>query len=384
MAKKIIVNLALLISTITIFLIFLEISLRLFYPQNLNPSFLPTTNLGTFSEYNSILGWKLKPNAEGYLFSGEFKTYVKNNAQGLRMSRNVLQQKSKYRIAFLGDSFMWGFGVEESERISENLERQLKNVEVLNFGVSGYGSDQEYLQLNNTVLKFQPNMVVLEFYANDLEDAGNNMRYGYQKPLFKLKNNILELTNVPVPKREEWEDKTYSTLTKINLYLSHKSHAFVFFKPLLREINEIISHKRLPEVDTISVIRKNYSEDYQQYKQLNDKLYCEMSNILRQRNITFVVVNFPPKGYISQKLLKNGLKKYKISEDDIDLNKISKMLSNLSQNCKFYFVDIYPYFRDYKDKEKLYFKIDAHWSKEGHKYASEILFKKLKEYRLVK
>jgi len=386
MPKKIIANLTLLAATIIAFIVFLEIALRLFYPQNLNPEFLPTTNLGTFSEYDQILGWKLKPGAEGYLFSGEFKTYVKNNAQGMRMSRNITQQKSKYRIAVLGDSMIWGFGVEESDRVSENLERQLKNAEVLNFGVSGYGTDQEYLQLNKTVLKFQPDMVIIAFYANDLEDAGNSIRYDYPKPLFKLKNNTLELTNVPVPKRENWEDRTYPISTKINLYLSHKSHAFVFFKPLFREINSILSPRKrvLPEPDTVAIIKKNYSEDYQRYEKLNDKLYCEISNVLRQRNTTFVVFNIPAKGHIFPKLLRNGLDKYHINEDDIDINKTSKMLYNLSQNCGFYFIDFYPYFRNYKEKEKLYFKIDAHWSKEGHKYASEILFKKLKEYGLVK
>ena len=81
------------------------------------------------------------------------------------------------------------------------------------------------------------------------------------------------------------------------------------------------------------------------------------------------------------KIRKDNTKK--IIRKSINVSKLSKMLNTLSQNCGFYFVDLYPYFRDYDDKESLYFQIDAHLSPAGHKYGSEILYNKLKEYGLM-
>ena len=78
---------------------------------------------------------------------------------------------------------------------------------------------QRYLK---TVLKFNPDLVMVVFYANDLLDLGSSIRYGYSKPLFRLSDDgDIELTNVPVPKREIWSKEIdYSALLKINFFLS--------------------------------------------------------------------------------------------------------------------------------------------------------------------
>src|SRR3989338_4295399 len=376
--RKILPNLILLLFVIVICVIFFEIVLRFFYPQPLNPIFLPTDDRGTFAEYDAILGWRLKSNIEGLFFSNEYNTNIKNNAQGLRMGRNVPLKKSKYRIAFLGDSFIWGFGVNEHERVSEYLEKELENVEVLNFGVSGYGTDQYYLQLNRTVLKFRPDMVIVGFYANDLEDTGNNVRYSYPKPLFKLADDgSLNLTNVPVPKKVEWDAREYSFLTKLKFFLSHKSHVFFLFKRVLFRLYPYQEHTYDPS--EISIILKEYPKDYQVYNQLNEMLYCKMAEMLREHNITFIVINIPPKIHLLQDKFSNTLKELQIDSDEIDINKPSMMLHNLSINCGLDFIDLYPYFREYKYKERLYFWYDPHWNPLGHKYAAKILSKELKD-----
>ena len=145
--KRIYIGFIISLATIIVWLIIFEIALRIFYPQSLSPSFSPTNDRGTFTEYDPLLGWRLKPNAEGNFFSGEFQTFIKNNEQGLRMNRTISLKKSKFRIAFLGDSNVWGFGICDKDRMSEQLEKMLNNTEVLNFGVSGYGTYQYYLYL---------------------------------------------------------------------------------------------------------------------------------------------------------------------------------------------------------------------------------------------
>ncbi|HLD10919.1 MAG TPA: SGNH/GDSL hydrolase family protein [Candidatus Nanoarchaeia archaeon] len=382
--KKLGINIFISLITIIIVFLIIELFLRVFYPQPLNPEFYPTDTLKSFAEYDKILGWGLRSNAEGYLFSNEYKILVKNNEQGLRMDRNISLEKSKYRIAFMGDSFIFGHGVNTKERVSELIERELSNLEVINFGVSGYGTDQYYLQLQNNVLNFKPDMVIIAFYVNDLEDVGENIRYNYPKPLFRLnENDSLELTNIPVPLIKPKENR-YPWLTKINLYLSHKSHTFVFFKPLLKKLYDSINSQKDNEIkmygfSDISLIKINYSQEYKGFKELNDKLYCEISNLLKQRNIPLIVVNIPAKSYILPELLNKRLKYLNINESEVDINKPSEILYNLSKNCNFYFIDLYSYFKKYKNRENLYFKYDDHWTPEGHQYASKILLKDLKD-----
>ena len=59
------------------------------------------------------------------------------------------------------------------------------------------------------------------------------------------------------------------------------------------------------------------------------------------------------------------------------------MLSELSKNCNFYFIDLYPYFLDYKEKKDLYYKYDVHLTQEGNKYSAEITARELKDKQIL-
>jgi hypothetical protein len=114
----------------------------------------------------------------------------------LEKSRDV------YRILILGDSFAFGEGVEIEERFDRQLKSLLirgKRPEIINAGVMGYGTDQEFLYFIHEGLKFNPDLVILMTYENDLEDIildYNNTRY---KPRLVINGNSLNLTGVPVP-----------------------------------------------------------------------------------------------------------------------------------------------------------------------------------------
>ena len=45
------------------------------------------------------------------------------------------------------------------------------------------------------------------------------------------------------------------------------------------------------------------------------------------------------------------LKYLNINESEVDINKPSEILYNLSKNCNFYFIDLYSYFKKYKNRE---------------------------------
>ena len=135
------------------------------------------------------LGWALRPNAEGWNVSGSGK-YIRINSDGMRdKERSVPKPPHSFRIAVLGDSATEAIQVALEDTFPSRLERQLahcpsmqgRTVEVLNFGVAGYGTAQELLMLRGKVRKYQPDLVLLEFYfGNDLSD--NLRELDYTKP----------------------------------------------------------------------------------------------------------------------------------------------------------------------------------------------------------
>ena len=88
---------------------------------------------------------------------------------------DIKKPKGQYRILCVGDSFTFGEGVKAQEAYPKVLETMLqtkyKNVEVINTGVSGYNTVDEYLYIRNKLLSFNADLIILGFYiGNDPED----------------------------------------------------------------------------------------------------------------------------------------------------------------------------------------------------------------------
>jgi hypothetical protein len=125
---------------------------------------------------------------------------VQHNSFGLRDIEFVPDDRPT--ILFLGDSFVWGLDAEAGERFTELLRPRISSHKIVAAGVSGYGTDQEYLLLRRLWPQIKPAVVVLMFCTqNDRQDNSTNIRYeGYQKPYFvTAPDGSLVLSGQPVP-----------------------------------------------------------------------------------------------------------------------------------------------------------------------------------------
>jgi lysophospholipase L1-like esterase len=98
---------------------------------------------------------------------------IVTNALGMRDDPPCEPRDGVFRIAVLGDSMTFGFGVQQGEDFPAQLERRFAGrtppIEVLNFGVGGYSLEDELATLREKALGLAPDVVVLAYCLNDPE-----------------------------------------------------------------------------------------------------------------------------------------------------------------------------------------------------------------------
>jgi len=174
--------------------------------------------------YKYIGGLKMRVEHEGggYL--------IKTNQEGFRCNNEVLNQKSKHkRVLVFGDSYTAGDGVSNGKRYSDLLEQSLSEVEVLNFALSGSGTDQQYLIYQEYANKVEHDAVVIGVLVENIqrntmqsrEWSGKGGRpLVVPKPWYELSSNgELVLKGVPVPIPQDATADTVDVNTRtINLF----------------------------------------------------------------------------------------------------------------------------------------------------------------------
>ncbi len=132
-----------------------------------------------------FLGWIPHPNF--------VKEDRRHNAQGIRANKEYGLQKSPdtIRIAVFGDSFTYGKEVGNDETWPANLEKLDPHLDVINFGVNGYGIDQAYLRYILEGKTYNPDIVILAFIMDNTARNVNVFRP------WKVKQNNAEPLSKP-------------------------------------------------------------------------------------------------------------------------------------------------------------------------------------------
>jgi len=157
-------NILLMIASIFITLLAAEVVLRLWNPAIAQPA------MRQIHKASSVYGWEHVPGSFGIGSVGE--SYRINSA-GFRDKEHTLREKpGSNRIMVIGDSFTFGVRVNLEDTYPKQLEKLLNRrtiaCEVINCGVIGHNMWQHYEMLRNKVLPYDPDLVVLGLFQDDL------------------------------------------------------------------------------------------------------------------------------------------------------------------------------------------------------------------------
>jgi len=253
-------SLKIFISLATVILLLLagEIALRLFWEM------APAVRRPFYQRSkNPFIRYKLIPNAE----SGN----VKINSAGWRGPEiNIQKPKDTYRILMLGDSELFSILLPEEDSLSRQLEKLLNEksggikFEVVNSGVEGYNTFQEFEVLKAQGLGYRPDLVVLDYVLNDPEPGeyyfGDNFLTRnsaiYRYILYRIKKGLIRMERRRLRIKTEAQHFNYL----------HSGISFIHLKKAVLEMASLLESYNIRLVVNIfpvsSLAVKDFKENY--------------------------------------------------------------------------------------------------------------------------
>lgn len=295
------------------------------------------------------LGWRHAASVSK-VFTNEdgTKALVVQNKYGHRGSEHGEKKDSgKVRIMFLGDSFTEGSQVNEEELFTTIIERANPQWEVINAGVGGYGTVQEYLYLMNEGLRFNPDLVVLMVYENDFSD--NCLSYSPSmgpRPYAEWRNGGLHMVQ-----DLDWKSfRRFGLPVPLQDFLHASSYVYYF---LNTRIYQVIRSAALRDIEWQDLRRTNACAKYDILASLVRKMRVKLQDV----GSNLILVAIP-----SSKDVATGFSK--------SSNEVLQLCVKENLQC-FSLLDVF--LESLKNGEKAYFGIDIHWTKGGHLIAARAI-----------
>lgn len=165
-ARRLLRGLTVSFATLCVLGVALELGVRLLVPD------------ATFSKFEPL--WRRDPHAGFTMRPGfdgiAYRVPVHANALGFRgPDWSLRKAPGTHRIALLGDSHAFGYGVAWPDTVAPRLQDALAagrvRAEVLNFALPGYNAWQQHEVLRHYALAYEPDLVIVQLTMNDHEPA---------------------------------------------------------------------------------------------------------------------------------------------------------------------------------------------------------------------
>ena len=339
-------------------------------------------------KYDEKIGHKYIENIETRIINENGGYFLKTNSSGFRSDIEFRKKKGKQkRILFFGDSNTAGDGVSNKERYSDLLGNKF-NCEVYNYGVSGTGTDQQYIIWKDYAKKVDADLIVLGVLVENIERIQRKYRetlnfYNKEKtltpkPFFNLERGKLKIKNYPVPRffgnhklidknDVQWmvpEDRKYLYKIK-DIVRDNKLYKYLNknFEPTLDQI-------RTKVVGSFYDPHKDYSDPTSYGSKLLKKILEEFTSSVNKTPI--IIFPIPTYHYYFDGVIPNYQNLFNKFHDPKKKIYVFDPVNELKS-------------LEYKTKKSLCFISDkSHFSPHGHKNLSNFLEKKIDKFGILK
>ena len=404
------INLTLLVASCIVGLVIVECALRLFY-------FGALTSIDVRSyvsaQSHPTRGWALRPNNRARTQYIDYDVLVTTNSKGLRDREHAYEHPNGvYRIAILGDSFMEAYQVDMAQALPDRLNRALadRGVEVINFGVRGYGTAQEFLTLTEEAVRYTPDLVLLAYYPlNDLVDnsrALTRLQWGDDNwrtasrpyPAIDVHGQLAMALIDPLKARRAVElDLAQNLLWRGKLAdrgFLQNSATYETYRFIRQAYTVSDTSDFDPNIEYGAIMKDfvstgahdpgSYSELWSDSWAVTARCIEAFHRATREHGAKFAVFSIPAKIEVDTKLQAALQKKF--PSIALDVAKPHAQLESLAAEDRFDQLNLLPVFQDAYAKRNapLYHRyMDTHWNAAGHAVATAALIEFLDERHLV-
>lgn len=365
-----------------------------------------------FYQPDEVRGYALRPNMEGW-YRKEGAAYVRINEDGLRDREHALAKPpGTIRIAVIGDSYPESLPVNLEDAFWSVMANKLDQcgvfapgkVEVINFGVSGYGTAQELLTLRERVWKYSPDIVMLTVTTNnDISDNLRELKKTDQVPYFLLREGKLTLDDsFRSTSTFRWRVSAINRLgrwirdhSRVIQAINQGHHGFKIWLAARRARK---ANKESPAITTdnaaanASAASEELGIDNVVYREPADKawndawnvteqLVVQMRNEVQDRGAKFIVVT-----------LTNGIQVYpqpevrQIFMKRVGVNDLfypDNRLRKLAESERIPAISLVSEMQAYADQNKVFLHGfgnnlgNGHWNQTGHRVAGESIARQI-------
>ncbi len=347
-------NLLLLLFTVSLCLVASEGVLRLIEPE-------PVKLRGLVMENPHGTGsYRLKPGVNVVTTVGARDIVIKTNSHGMWWKEVSREKRSGMkRIAFVGDSFVFGLWADSPEKAFVGVVASLLDpgkYEVLNFGVPGYGPPDVELQVREEVLDFDPDYIVFVLYnGNDFRDAFFGINKYTISDGVLLWNDSLESA---VPAAFRRRESRLSFLKKLVLYRRFNSFVSGLVSGGVGGPPGFKASRLLTSQTFWS--RKDYPDVALEAKDRVLESLEGIRTLAAGRGIPFAIVSIP---YAEQVFAGS------LTGRDYDLRLPQRFVREYAEERSVPYLDLLPVLRAYVSgggKGPIYVPKDTHFNNRGH------------------
>ncbi|MCU1268061.1 MAG: lipolytic protein family [Acidobacteria bacterium] len=360
-----------------------------------------------FYQPDEMRGYALRPNMEGW-YRKEGAAYIHINSDGLR-DREHAKTKSPdtIRIAVIGDSYPEALPVSIEETFWSVMAGNLatcnawgKKIEVINFGVSGYGTAQELITLREHVWQYSPDIVMLAVTTNnDVSDNLRELKKTDQVPYFADRDGKLTLDDsFRVTRNFRWRQSALSRMgrwirdhSRVIQAINEGHHGFKIWLAARRARNAPANSTQTknaePATEELGIDNVIYREPadptWLDAWRVTEDLLVQMRDEVRSKGAELVVVTLSNgvQVYPDPNVRQIFMKRVGVS----DLFYPDHRIHQLAVREHISVITLAPEMQAYADQNKVFLhgfrnnQGNGHWNQLGHRVAGEIIARRLCE-----